>query len=176
MQCKLLDAQWLGVPQMRQRVIFIGVRNDLQKQPVFPMPLSYRYSVREALPWIMTAEFGPTIRTAHTLDISRYAIGKKWDELKPGEGVYYGGRLCKPDLNAPCPTVTSTGGTVGAASVTHPIERRKFTIAELKRICAFPDDFILTGSYAQQWERLGNAVPPVMMYHIACTIRDHILT
>lgn len=52
---------------------------------------------------------------------------------------------------------------------------RKFTIAELKRICAFPDDFILTGSYAQQWERLGNSVPPVMMAAIASTVRDEIL-
>lgn len=43
------------------------------------------------------------------------------------------------------------------------------------RICAFPDDFILTGSYAQQWERLGNSVPPVMMAAIAAEIRDRIL-
>ena len=53
---KLLDAQWLGVPQMRQRVIFVGVRNDLVAQfgvkPVHPKPLAYRYSVRDALPWI----------------------------------------------------------------------------------------------------------------------------
>lgn len=53
---KLLDAQWLGVPQMRQRVIFVGVRNDLASQfgvkPVHPKPLAYRYSVRDALPWI----------------------------------------------------------------------------------------------------------------------------
>ena len=54
--------------------------------------------------------------------------------------------------------------------------RRKLTIAELRRICAFPDDFILTGSYAQQWERLGNAVPPVMMYYIATAIRDGIFS
>ena len=54
--------------------------------------------------------------------------------------------------------------------------RRKFTIGEVKRICAFPDDFILVGSYAQQWERLGNSVPPVMMRHIAETIRDEILS
>ena len=54
-------------------------------------------------------------------------------------------------------------------------EKRKFTIAELKRICAFPDDFILTGSYAQQWERLGNSVPPVMMYHIANAIKVQVL-
>ena len=56
------------------------------------------------------------------------------------------------------------------------IEKRKFTIAELRRICAFPDDFVLLGSYAQQWERLGRAVPPVMMSHIAATIRDEILS
>ena len=54
-------------------------------------------------------------------------------------------------------------------------EKRKFTIAELRRICAFPDDFILCGSYAQQWERLGNSVPPVMMYHIASRIKTDIL-
>lgn len=61
------------------------------------------------------------------------------------------------------------------AGVTHPVEKRKLTIEELKRICAFPDDFVLTGSYAQQWERLGRAVPPVMMSHIAATVRDQIL-
>ena len=55
-------------------------------------------------------------------------------------------------------------------------EKRKFTIAELKRICAFPDDFVLTGTYAQQWERLGNAVPPLMMRAVAEVVRDALLT
>ena len=61
------------------------------------------------------------------------------------------------------------------ASVVHPVERRKFTIAELRRICAFPDDFVLLGSQPQQWARLGNAVPPVMMRHIATAVRDGVL-
>ncbi len=61
------------------------------------------------------------------------------------------------------------------ASVVHPVERRKFTIAELRRICAFPDDFILVGSYGQQWARLGNAVPPVMMMRISAAVRDDVL-
>ncbi len=46
---------------------------------------------------------------------------------------------------------------------------------ELRRICAFPDDFVLVGSYAQQRERLGNAVPPVIMMHIAAVVRDGVL-
>jgi DNA (cytosine-5)-methyltransferase 1 len=102
-EAKLLDAQWLGVPQMRQRLIFQGIRADIDAMPAWPVPLAYRYTVRDALPWIGT-------------------------------------------------------------------ERRKFTIAELKRICGFPDDYVLTGSYADQWARCGNAVPPVMMSHIATAL------
>ena len=59
--------------------------------------------------------------------------------------------------------------------MTHPLEKRKFTIAELRRICGFPDDYALIGSYAQQWERCGRSVPPVMMKYIAEVIRDQIL-
>lgn len=203
--CRVLDAKWLGVPQSRQRTIFVGVRDDLGLEPAHPKPLPYWYSVRDALPWIVNVTqsvFGnadkretgtvkpcPSIKASGGIgaakgsqwsveaetDIGRYAIGKEWDKLKPGESTFYGGRLWKPDQDQPCPTVAAIGGTTSASSVCHPTEKRKFTIAELRRICAFPDDFILCGSYAQQWERLGNSVPPVMMFHIAETIRRQIL-
>jgi len=52
---------------------------------------------------------------------------------------------------------------------------RKFTLGELRRVCGFPDDFVLTGTYQQRWERLGRAVPPVMMAHIATGLREHVL-
>lgn len=39
----------------------------------------------------------------------------------------------------------------------------------------FPDDFVLTGNYQRQWERIGRAVPPVMMERIAETVRDELL-
>ena len=57
-KCKVLDAQWLGVPQQRQRTIFVGVREDLGLDPAHPKPLPYRYSVRDALPWIVTVDIG----------------------------------------------------------------------------------------------------------------------
>lgn len=200
--CRVLDAQWLGVPQSRQRTIFVGVRNDLNREPVHPVPLAYRYTVRDALPWITkvvhdtSGAFGAgditnrpspaitvgvnSLNSRHfqveaECDISRFAIGKEWDRVKTGgqSSKYFS--LQKPDLDKPCPCVTQTAGNTGAAGVCHPTEKRKFSIAELRRICAFPDDFILKGSYAQQWERLGRAVPPVMMSHIAATVRDQIL-
>lgn len=173
-RAQVLDAQWLGVPQMRQRVIFVGVREDLGLEPAFPKPLPYRYSVREALPWIV--KIGANERFAIT-------IGREWDKLKPGEQSDRYFQMVKAPLDGPCNAVTAAGGGAGGkaghiasiATVCHPTEKRKFSIAELRRICAFPDDFILTGTYAQQWERLGNAVPPVMMRHIAEAIRDEVL-
>lgn len=198
--CKVLDAQWLGVPQCRQRTIFIGVREDLGIDPVHPKPMPYRYSVRDALPWIgkvvhdTSGQFGQgdvtdrpspaitigvnSVNSNHfkveaETDISRYAIGREWDRLKPGDSSDKYLNLKRTRIDGPSHCISASGGeSAGIAAVCHPTERRKFTIAELKRICGFPDDFILTGTYAQQWERLGNSVPPVMMQHIAATIRD----
>ncbi len=207
-EAKVLDAQWLGVPQSRQRLIFVGVRNDLGGVPVFPRPLPYRYSVRDALPELAgfhskahgyyDGGFVSGDRPAPTLPASpngaaynghgvepltpgdeggldRYAIGRELDKLAPGQQSEKYFQLVRPHPDRPSPTVTAIGGAGGVASVAHPIERRKFTIAELRRICAFPDDFVLTGSYAQQWERLGRVVPPVMMRAVAEAIRDRVL-
>lgn len=281
-KCKVLDAQWLGVPQMRQRTIFVGVRNDLKDpsgnpiEPAHPSPLPARYSVREAIPWITglthdsggleeikeydveaellrtdradgggnqtrqrvevsedtygehrvyTDKPGPSVRAKKVghikvtnehpdgtksdvpidgpspngragsknrsrtdqfiveseSDMSGKATGRAWDRMAtPGGGChseqsedYF--QLVKAAPAEPCPTVTAAGGNAGLASVCHPTERRKFSIAELKRICAFPDDFVLTGTYGQMWERLGRAVPPVMMAAIARAVRDQVL-
>ena len=50
------------------------------------------------------------------------------------------------ELDRPCPTVTvASPGNDLAVPVTAEVERRKFTIPELRRICAFPDDFVLLG-------------------------------
>ena len=186
-ECRLLDAQWLGVPQMRQRTIFVGVRDDLGLSPVFPKPLGQRYSVRDALPWPAIAAGDASKRAPEQFyieerviepeaDISRFEIGKEWAKLQPGEQSDRYRNLARAPIDGPCQTVSAIGGESSRASVTHPNERRKFTIAELRRICAFPDDFILTGSYAAQWERLGNSVPPVMMWHIASVVHDEIFS
>jgi DNA (cytosine-5)-methyltransferase 1 len=129
----------------------------------------------------MTKGGAPTIQThgnAHTRSeftvsiesearADGYAVGRELDKLAAGEQSSRYFSLTRAPLNGPSPTVTACGGNASTASVAHPTERRKFAIAELRRICGFPDDFILTGTYAQQWERLGRAVPPPMMAALA---------
>lgn len=228
-EARLLDAQWLGVPQRRVRLIFVGVRKDVGR-PTWPRMLPYRYSVREAIPWIARQDdnggfgddasciapaetmtqgralnvrrrverpasivaaadaLGPAIETRNiqqndsvvgydvAASLDGYAIAAEYDKLKPGESSSKFFNLVRTDADQPCQTVTAQGAASGAgspggvASVAHPYERRKFTIAELRRICGFPDDFVLTGTYAQQWERLGRAVPPPMMRAVAAAL------
>ncbi|MGO8671374.1 MAG: DNA cytosine methyltransferase [Capsulimonadaceae bacterium] len=163
---KLLDARWLGVPQMRQRVIFIGVRTDLGLPPVHPTPLPYQYVLRDA--WTGVPD-GPMLSFE---DTKLYA---KWKSRTPGKFDYSDTfNLKRLSMDRPSATVCMTVGH-GTAAVTHPSLPRYPSIPELKRICGFPDDFILTGTFKQQWERIGRAVPPVMMFHVASTIRDQIL-
>ena len=161
---KLLDASYLGVPQARQRLIFIGVRSDLQLGPVFPKPLAVRYSLRDALS-NMTKNHVERETDMSRYEISRYV--KKIELFGISEKRF---NLCRPRLDRPCPTVVTKFGDPSAASVFHPFEDRKFSIDELRRICGFPEDFILCGSFKKQAERLGRAVPPVLMSHVAMTL------
>lgn len=184
--CKVLDAKWLGVPQSRTRTIFVGVREDLGLDPVHPKPLPYFYSVRDAMPWI-TAQpedniFLDSQKSMKSADEPSRTITASGASTSRCEALVYhenGGFSRTECTDKPSPTITATQCRMSVevenrTDATKTV-KRKFTIDEIKRICSFPDDFILKGSCAQQWERLGNSVPPLMMKAIAEEIRDRIL-
>lgn len=208
-ETKVLDASWLGVPQARQRLIFVGIREDLANKyklkPAFPKPFAYQYTLREVLPYAVAFESSTGFNghamitsnkpieticasrvtnletithdkeTNQDIRLDRYAIGSEWDKLKTGEQSKKYFQLVKPDLNKPIGTIVATAGGIGAAACTHPTQKRKFTLEELRLLSSFPADFVLTGNFAQRWERIGRSVPPLMMYQIAKTIRKEIL-
>ena len=83
--------------------------------------------------------------------------------------------LKRSSLRKPCPTITAMGNLAGVAGTCHPIEDRKFTIKELKRIMSLPEDFILTGDHKKQSERIGRMVPPLMMKALAESVYNKVL-
>jgi DNA (cytosine-5)-methyltransferase 1 len=179
-EAKLLDASYLGIPQARQRLIFVGVRNDLVKKfgvkPVFPKPEKGRGllgDVIEAVPEDFSQSFKDE-ETGYEIGLGDYAIGQEWDKMPiGGYSKFYS--LKRPPLDRPAPTVTAMAGQVGAASIAHPYERRKFNLKELRALQSFPEDFILTGNYTQRVERIGRSVPPLMSKAIGEVIRTEIL-
>jgi DNA (cytosine-5)-methyltransferase 1 len=170
--CRVLDAQWLGVPQMRQRTIFVGVREDLNLEPAHPAPFPYRYSVGEAVEGVIQDE--------HRLLKPGTVTRRYWEDARPGESLgdaaqrldnknsYY--THIKLSTAKPANTVLQS-----IQQLYHWAEPRTLSLAELRRIGGFPDDFQLTGDFSQRWERIGRAVPPLMMMQVAKTVEERIL-
>ena len=61
-----LELDLLAGRSRRRTVVYVddGVREDLGRAPVFPKPLPYRYTLRDALPWIVRGKYGPTWKLA----------------------------------------------------------------------------------------------------------------
>lgn len=163
-RCKLLNAMYYEVPQSRERLIWIGVRPDIGREPGFPGPVGKPtgFTPEEAGPgpwWLSEqAQAGLVAHKAR-----HEALGNGW-----------GYTLQSRDK--PCPTVRK-GGHIpsGACVVVDNGKWRLFSSVDLRRAASLPDGYALAGSWKDHFERIGNSVPPRFMYHIASHIRDHIL-
>jgi DNA (cytosine-5)-methyltransferase 1 len=173
-KCKLMNAMWYEVPQSRERVFFIGIRNDLNIEPSFPEPLKTFITFKEATKGIVNY-------TDRELPEVIKQIGKLQPELwstKPNiykkiKGNLAGSFSLKWAVNNK-PIGTIGKAEISVCGIVHPNRERYLNIDELKVCSSFPIDYILTDR-KNAHERLGNAVMPKMMYHIAKHIKESIL-
>lgn len=173
---RVLNAGWYDVPQPRPRMIFIGVRNDLAAlgiAPSHPKPQRRPPTVREAWQGVEnTAEECTAARFAETRLVWRILLRMKagdWgDDYHPNKQLYGLHRL---EWDKPSPTILRNGGAGGVCEACHPVENRRATIAEIKRLASFPDPFVLRGNFQERWAAIGNCVPPLFMREIALHVR-----
>jgi DNA (cytosine-5)-methyltransferase 1 len=180
-KARIVDASYLGVPQMRRRLIFVGVRNDLPFEPVHPTPQRRRTplstvmgprakcSIYRPRGWVHYYASGP-ICTIQSTGLNGRAWGQTcWTGVQMKDVCPESGM----SLEIRSKDVRSLGN----------MPMRHITLREAKLLCGFPEDYILTsdkpygsqGAYGQRWERLGRAVPPKMMQAIAEAIKENIL-
>lgn len=156
-QVFLLYAASMGIPQIRNRVFIIGLRKDIKKpklQLEFDCPQT-TFSITKKYWELPINEF----------DISKYSIGKEWDNVIIGDASKKYFNLCKPSLNKPCFTITESCSCPSAASVVHPIQKRKLNIEEVRLISTFPKDYNFLDTNAIS--TMGRSVLPVMMANIS---------
>lgn len=177
---RVLRAQYLDVPQKRERLIIIGIREDLDLPILFPKEKDYIISIKEALegcPESLGQQYPP--RKKEILD--KIPPGGYWRDLPDnlqreymGASYFLGGgktgmarRLSwdEPSLTLTCsPAQKQTERC-------HPSETRPLTVREYARIQTFPDSWEFVGSLASQYKQIGNAVPVNLGYHIGrCAI------
>jgi DNA (cytosine-5)-methyltransferase 1 len=168
-RARLLDARYFGVPQSRQRVIFIGVRSDIAVEPTHPGAQTPSIPVRVALRDVEPLTTGPPLGDLERLVWATTNPGQRGADVAWTRNRFWDHR--KLDPRKPSPTVKSSI----RGPLMHWSECRRLSIEECKRLMGFPDDFILEGTYGQQWAVLGNGVPPPLMRAIAEHVRDEIL-
>ena len=189
----VLDASYFGVPQSRKRCFFIGVREDvadaiglnfMTMYQLYPDKNDVRTTLGEAINDVVNEDkeeldylidkISPEKAVGKTL----MKMPKDPDKVLTGMDYHEKGHhfnLKRSSLRKPCPTITAMGNLAGVAGTCHPIEDRKFTIKELKRIMSLPEDFKLTGKHKQQSERIGRMVPPLMMKALAESVYNKVL-
>ncbi len=148
----------LGVPQNRKRVIILGTRNDIKKEPNFPKKfIEDKLTLKDAI-YDLPREYDLTIPNH---------IGNKHKVKING---YVGNRQL--DWDKPSPTITGRGSRTGGAVIhPHPNRHRRLSVRECARIQSFPDNFIFKGSNGACYAQIGNAVPPIMSFYLANQFR-----
>jgi DNA (cytosine-5)-methyltransferase 1 len=81
----------------------------------------------------------------------------------------FNGKYRRQRLDAPARTVDTRFGD--HRLFLHPTENRAFTVREAARVQGFGDDFIFSGTVAQQFRMIGNAVPPPVAHSVAELVR-----
>ena len=163
-QFKLINFADFGVPQKRQRVIIVGIRNDLGLTFTFPEETHKEkfVTVKEALAGV---EKVPSNNERLKMQPS---TKEKLEQIPPGGNFKYikgyennnWMSLIYKRLhpNEPSPTIVAAGG--GGTWGYHYAEPRPLTNRERARIQTFPDNFEFLGSTTEVRRQLGNAVPP----------------
>lgn len=188
MEAKVLHAAQYGVPQNRERVIFIGLKKDALTEKakkslesgeidVYP-PISHNYGIedKKLKPF---ASVGDALlglpEPEYSDDLSQKAYSKaRW------YGKHCQGQT-EINLEGISPTIRSehhgniefrrlSAKNGGRIKEEFSLPERRLTVRECARIQTFPDDYEFVSknvSASEAYKIIGNAVPPLLGYHIA---------
>lgn len=177
---RLLNAMYFNVPQSRERMIFIGVRDDLEIEPSHPKGESEPITVRQALAGLFNAQ---DEELAH-LWIDEVSRNTKWINrasiLSPGEKLVKGvASSVRAYWDKPLPTIQKNAmpgqPPYVRNSTIHPEYPRALSIREMARCQSMPDKYKFIDPLHHGMQRIGNSVPPLFMRSIARHIRAEIL-
>lgn len=201
---KVVNAYEYGVPQARERVIIVGVRNDLGKEFIFRPPrvkdkkvgqtslLNEKNTIRtfrDAMEGLDSLESGE----ASTNDPLHWAISHPQHvidwlvDIPEGMSAHenpdpmkrppsgFNTTYKRNIWNEPCSTISTNFNMISGCRNVHPTDTRSLTIREATRAQSFPDEFVFCGRWSDVRTAIGNAVPPLLAYEIASEIIEQVL-
>ena len=191
---KLINASDYGVPQNRQRVLFIGIRKDLNIDFVFPKKMDKKgltvgdiLNIPDDVPnqvdWPLSPQAMEMIEYipegGSWKDVPYEHLAPRFRKIRDNMKKYHSPNFYRRFArNEICGTMTASAQPENCGIV-HPVENRRFTIREVARIQTFPDDFIFIDdnmkNITAMYKVIGNAVPVKMANAIATAITPLLL-
>ena len=167
-----IDAAYLGAPQHRRRLMFIGVREDIGTPPTIK-PTQKPTTVREAWEGL---KLNPDCVERMKKKCERSDYYKYYKQLPPDartsvEDIRTDGKVggfTYYRLSYRKPSVTMTHAR---HSYVHPAEDRFITLREAKRLTGLPDDY-----ECPNWETVIRCLPPILLETIANELQDTVLS
>lgn len=182
-QYKVLNAWDYGVAQKRERLITIGIRNDLKESISYeyPIPHEYKPVLRDVLQNVPES-LGTRYSAKKEAIFSLVPPGGYWRDIPEDIAKDYmkscwymgGGRtgiLRRLSMDEPSLAVL-TSPSQKQTDRCHPLEPRPFTVRENARCQSFPDEWEFCGTVGEQYKQVGNAVPVNLAYDIAVKIKE----
>jgi DNA (cytosine-5)-methyltransferase 1 len=186
---QVLKAMYYMVPQKRERLFLIGIRNDLAnfaKEFKFPSPYKRVLTVRDAFEKGVLYDsdvpnsVGDKYPTRKKEILDFVPQGGFWKDLPEdlqkefmGGSFYLGGGKTglarRLSMNSPSLTLVCSP-SMKQTERCHPLETRPLTIRESARIQTFPDSWEFSGSKAQAYKQIGNAVPVNLAWSVARSV------
>lgn len=173
---KLLLASNFGIPQKRERLFIVGIRNDIKLNFQFPEDTHSDGSLFNKKSWVALSSVINNLE----IDDQKYYFsqraveGMKNAKANMKRGLYQ-------DLNKQCLTITSHLAKTSLNSrdpvlLVNPDKEiyRRFTPSEAASIQSFPENFKFPVSETQAYRQIGNAIPPVLMWYVANALSESI--
>jgi DNA (cytosine-5)-methyltransferase 1 len=163
---RVLNAADYGVPQKRERLIIVGVRNDIEFDFNFPAPTHAPREKATLLglqPWV---SIGDALANIPEPEEAPHIPNHTYSKYKLRFNGYLGHRRIDPTL--PAPTVTARGDNKGGVVVLHhPNNHRRMSARELASTQSFPLDYAFQCNRSIAYRLIGNAVPPLLAAAVA---------
>lgn len=160
---KLYNTADYGVPQTRERVIILGLRDDLKAEFVPPEPTHSKNPTLFGLtPWVTARE---------AIDDLKHVEEGKFPTHYWSKAKLFPGTQGNSIISADKPGPTMRAEHHGNIEYHYELSRR-LSAREAARFQSFPDNFEFFKSTSDAYRQIGNAVAPVFGWHIAKALQN----
>jgi DNA (cytosine-5)-methyltransferase 1 len=188
---RLMNFSHFGVPQNRIRVIIIGVQNKNYLDHAFPeivegLDLSLGATLKGLTDDIpnqtelmrlnpQALHYGAMIPEGGSWKSLPYEVlPERWKKIRDNMVKYHYPNFFRRYARNEIPGTITAAFKPENAGVWHPTENRIFSVREIARIQAFPDDFVFHGrNIKSKYQQIGNAVPPLIGKLIANQLKHY---